>query len=121
MKNLILSSVFVAAAVTSLSASAAGEQTFCSGKAAADSTVAAKFADTDFVKVEFTPKCSANVNLVGNDRSALVYTVGSSSTKGKSKFGGSSVGGSVGSQGDCAAKPCDVSDAQAASDASPSS
>ena len=121
MKNLILGSVFVAAALTSLSASATGEQTFCNGGAAGDSGATAAATDTDFVKVGFTPKCSANVFLVGNDRSALVYTVGSSSVKGKSKFGGSSVGGSVGSQGNCAATPCALTDAQAASNASPSS
>jgi hypothetical protein len=121
MKNLILNSVFVAAAVTSLSANAAGEQTFCNGGASGDATVAATASASDFVKVAFRPKCSANVFLVGNDRSALVYTVGAASIKGKSRFGGSSVGGSVGREGDCGATPCAATDAQAASNAQPSS
>ena len=119
MKNFICGSVFIMAAVASLSANAA-EQTFCDGTAAHTSATTATAADTGFVKVAFTPKCSANVFLVGNDRSATVYTVGSASIKGKTRFGGSSVGGSVGNVGTCTAV-CAIGDAQAGSDAAPSS
>lgn len=123
MKNIVLGSFLAIAAVTSLPANAAGETKYCDGGAAGDALAAAPAAadGSDFVKVPFTPKCSANVYLVGNDRSATVYTVGSSSIKGKTKFGGSSTGGSVGSFGDCAAKPCGYGDAQSGSDSVPHS
>ncbi|MBE2260229.1 MAG: hypothetical protein IAE88_15315 [Rhodobacteraceae bacterium] len=122
MKNLILGSVFVAAAVTSLSANAAGAQTFCNAGSAGPALVAATASDTDFVKVQFTPKCSTNVFLVGNDRNPLLYTVGSASIKGKNKFGGSSAGGSVSVIGNgCASSACVLQDATDGSDGAPSS
>lgn len=121
MKNIILGTVCVVASVVSLSAGAAGSQTFCNGGVAANSTVTAAAAPTDFVKVAFTPKCSANVFLVGNDRSAVLYTVGSASIKGKSNFGGSSAGGAVARIGDCAAAQCAVGDATAGEAAAPQS
>jgi len=122
MKKIVLCAVLATAAITPLSANAAGEQTFCTGGAAGSSTVTATASTSDFVKVAFTPKCSANVDLVGNDRSTTLYTVGASSRKGKSRFGGSTAGGSVvGSP--CAAATCSDgdTDAKAASDAAPQS
>jgi hypothetical protein len=53
------------------------------------------------VKVAFTPKCSANVILTGDDVSATVYKVGAASVKGKTVFAGSSLGGAVGNVGEC--------------------
>ncbi len=107
MKKIVLCAVLATAAVTPLTVSAA--QTFCSGGTAGASTVSATAATSNFVKVSFTPKCSANVHLVGNDVSATEYKVGSASSKGKSRFAGSSAGGSVtgtdctGTGGVCAA------------------
>lgn len=121
MKKIVLASVFAANVIAAFPAIAAGSQTFCNGGAAGNGLVAATASQTDFVKVPFTPKCSANVFLVGNDRSATLYTVGSASIKGKSNFGGSSAGGGVIRIGDCAQTPCAVGDATAAEAAAPQS
>ncbi|MCM8621629.1 MAG: hypothetical protein NFW16_07785 [Candidatus Accumulibacter sp.] len=121
MKKIVLGCAFVTIGVAALPALAAGSQTFCNGGAAGNGLVAATASQTDFVKVPFTPKCSANVFLVGNDRSATLYTVGSASIKGKSSFGGSSAGGGVVRIGDCAASPCAVGDATAGEAAAPQS
>ncbi|WP_291995369.1 hypothetical protein [Candidatus Accumulibacter sp. ACC003] len=103
MKNVIMGSVLAVAAISSLSANAA-EVTICAGGGAKDG--AAVTAGTDFVKVAFTPKCSANVILSGDDVSATVYKVGAASVKGKTVFAGSSLGGAVGNVGTCGASPC---------------
>ncbi len=116
MKKIVLCAVLATAAVTPLTVSAAtGTQTFCSGGAAGSAASAANASVSQFVKVAFTPKCSANVHLVGNDASATLYKVGAASGKGKSKFAGSSDGGAV-SGADCstAGGPCTASDASAA-------
>lgn len=103
MKNVIMGSVLAVAAATSLSANAAA-QTVCSGGVAANGNQVVS--GTNFVKVAFTPKCSANVMLQGNDLSATVYLVSSASVKGKTTFNGSSVGGAVTKYGECSASPC---------------
>ena len=89
MKNIILGSVLAIAAVTSLSANAAD---LCSGGAAGNG---AAVAVGSFVKVGFTPKCSANVYLSGIDQSSTIYAVAAGSAKGKKIFAGSTAGGSV--------------------------
>jgi len=101
MKNIILGSVFAIAAVTSLSANAV---TICAGGAAGNG---AAVAVGSFVKVGFTPKCSANVFLDGVDQSSTVYAVGAGSAKGKKVFVGSTAGGSVSPIAtECAASGC---------------
>jgi hypothetical protein len=122
MKKVILGSVFAVVAAVSVSANAA-ETKFCDGGGAGNGLAPAPAATTNFVKIAFTPKCSANVYLVGNDRSATLYTVGSSSIKGKSFFGGSSAGGAVGNLGECTGSPpkCAYTNAQSGSDTTPSS
>ena len=113
MKNVIMGSVLAVAAVTSLSANAAAVSV-CSGVAAGDG---AKFtAGTNFVKQEFTPKCSANVFMQGEEVSATVFAAGAASAKGKYYFGGSTVGGAVGNLGQCAGSPpvCDNASATSA-------
>ena len=103
MKNIILGSVLAVAAVTSLSANAA---LICSGVEAKDGVAVASVA-TGFVKVGFTPKCSANVFLEGNDKSSTVYNVSSGSAKGKKIFAGSTNGGAVSPvTGDCPSSGC---------------
>ncbi|MCB1933882.1 MAG: hypothetical protein KDI45_15620 [Candidatus Accumulibacter sp.] len=118
MKNVIMGSVLAVAAVTSLSANAAAVS-ICSGGAATDGQAVAS--GTNFVKVAFTPKCSANVLLYGEDVSATVYKVGSASVKGKTVFAGSSLGGAVGNVGSCSASPCASSEVTTAISALPSS
>ncbi|MBK8114045.1 MAG: hypothetical protein IPK44_05625 [Candidatus Accumulibacter sp.] len=101
MKNIILGSVLAIAAVTSLSANAAA---ICSGTAAGDGT---SVTVGSFVKVGFTPKCSANVFLDGIDSTSTLYVVAAGSAKGKKIFAGSTAGGSVSPFGaDCAASGC---------------
>jgi len=100
MKQIILGSVLAVVAVTSMSAHAASS-TFCAGGSAAASAVTAVSGSASFVKVDFSPKCSANVLLAGDDNSATVFRVGSASTKGKTRFNGSSIGGAVGNAGLC--------------------
>ena len=107
MKNVIMGSVLAVAAVTSLSANAAAVSV-CSGVAAGDG---AKFtAGTNFVKQDFTPKCSANVLLAGDEVSATLFAVGSASIKGRTRFAGSTAGGTVGNVGVCGADPCAAGD-----------
>ena len=116
MKNVVMGSVLAIAAVTSLSANAVA---VCTGDVAKDGVAFASGAS--FVKVPFTPKCSANVFLDGEETSATVFRVGSASAKGKTKFSGSTVGGSVGNVGGCTANPCAQTDSAAAMGAAPQS
>jgi len=109
MKNIILGSVLAIAAVTSLSANASA---ICSGVAAGDG---ASVTVSSFVKVGFTPKCSANVFLDGVDQSSTVYAVGAGSAKGKKVFVGSTAGGSVSPiTTECAASGCTASEVSTA-------
>lgn len=121
MKNIILGSVMAVAAVASLDANAASTVTFCNNMNVAGNATVAATSGTDFVKVAFTPKCSANVWLVGADESPLLYRVGAASSKGKSQFGGSSAGGAVGRIDNCTNTPCDGADALAGKNAAASS
>jgi len=122
MKNIILGSVMALAAVASLDANAASS-TFCNAPNVAGNAIATASSggSSFFLKVAFTPKCSANVYLVGNDESALLFRVGAASNKGKSNFGGSSMGGSVARVGNCAAATCVNTDADSGLTAAPSS
>lgn len=104
MKNVIMGSVLAVAAVTSLSANAAVVDV-CTGGVAKDGT---KFTSAStFVKIEFTPKCSANVLLAGDESSSTLFKVGAASLKGKNMFAGSTAGGSVGNVGPCDKDPCE--------------
>lgn len=118
MKNVIMGSVLAVVAVSSMPANASS---FCAGGPAANSTVSAS--TSSFVKVSFTPKCSANVFLDGVDVSSTVYTVGAASSKGKNRFNGSSVGGAVGNAGLCTGTggACVAGDASTAASDAPSS
>jgi hypothetical protein len=126
MKNVILGSVLAVAAVTSLSANAANFDV-CTGAALAKdgAQVTGATDGTTFVRTSFTPKCSANVFLVGDDVSPTVYRVGAASQKGKTRFNGSTIGGAVApvstSDPKCAAAACTQGDAQSAAGEAPSS
>ncbi|QLH49217.1 MAG: hypothetical protein HWD57_05040 [Candidatus Accumulibacter cognatus] len=108
MKNVIMGSVLAVAAVTSLSANAV---TVCTGGGAGNGASFA--AGTNFVKQDFTPKCSANVFMDGEETSATVFRAGAASAKGKYYFGGSTVGGAVGNIDKCAGAACAQTDSQA--------
>lgn len=108
MKNVVMGSVLAIAAVTSLSANASSVGV-CAGGVAGNASVS--FASgTNFVKVGFTPKCSANVLLAGDEVSATLFAVGSASIKGRTRFAGSTAGGTVGNVGVCGADPCAAGD-----------
>jgi hypothetical protein len=108
MKNIILCSVMAIAAVTSLSANAALPVVCAGGAAGAGESFAS---GGTFVKVEFTPKCSANVFLEGTEVDSTTFTVGSASSKGSKVFSGSTAGGAVCATAPCAASTCDGADA----------
>ncbi len=115
MKKVILASVL---AVVAMSAnSAAVTATYCSAAAASGSGSAATLnsaTDQNFIKSAFTPKCSANTHVSGEDGGSY-FRVGSGSTKGKTRYAGTSVGGAVVAAGACAAATgCVVSDATTA-------
>ena len=114
MKKVILASVAVAATVISASAQAAADTTFCTGGAAGSSSVVASTGTDKFVKVPFSPKCSANTFVVSED-SNTYYRVGASSAKGKFPvYGSTSGGGVLASTTSCAATGCTGTDAATA-------
>jgi hypothetical protein len=113
MKKIILASVLAVVAVGSVNAAATF--TACSAATGGTATTAA----TNFVKVVFTPKCSANSVVYGEDL-GTVYRVGAYSVKGKNAFGGSSAGGGV-SATVCGGTVCTISDATSALAAAASS
>ena len=120
MKKIILGSVTAVAAVSSMSAQAAGtSQNFCTGNTAAYSSATAPTVGS-FLKTTFTVKCSANVYLYGDDNNTY-YGSGAASSKGKNIFQGSTAGGGVSSSGSCATTGCTSSDAQTAATSAPSS
>jgi hypothetical protein len=110
MKKIILASVLVAAASSAYSAAS---QTFCGGTAGSGQavTLGSAAATSDFVKSTFTPKCSANTFVSGEDLGSA-YRVGSTSSKGKTRYAGGAGGGAV-----VAAGTCNVPTACAATDA----
>lgn len=120
MKKVILGAVLAVAAIGS--ANAVVTQTFCTGGSnqAASAASVGTATDNNFIKVTFTPRCSANVSLVGMD-GGVFYTVGSGSTKGKTSFRGSTAGGGIVSNVTCATTGCNTTDATTAAAAAPSS
>jgi len=119
MKKVILGSVM---AVASVGAFASADQNFCTGASnpSPASVVTNSGTDNNFVKVSFTPKCSANISLAGRD-GGVYYLVGSGSSKGKTSFKGSTAGGGIVSNATCATTGCAISDATTAMNAAPSS
>ena len=121
MKKVILNSVMAAAKLASLTAGAAtGTATICTGNSTAGAGAAVTTATDTFVKVSFTPKCSANVYMTDNDQGTY-YGAGSASTKGKQSFRGSTAGGSITKDADCAATGCTSSNAATAAGNAPAS
>ncbi len=113
MKKIVLCAVLATAAISPLtSATAVAANKFCVGGVAGESSVSAGFGTDKFVKITFKPKCSANVFLEGNDINTSTYGVGAASAKGKSKFVGTTNGGSLTGTA-CETDPCKTADATA--------
>ena len=105
MKKVILASVVAVAAINANAASVS----YCAGGTAMSFSVAAG-TGTEFVRSQFTGRCSANVHLVGDDN-ASYYRVGSASGKGKQSFGGSTIGGGITGTNCASTTGCAASDA----------
>lgn len=118
MKKVILSSVMAVAAISSMNAAHATSQSICAAPTAAGNGTAPTVGS--FIKTAFTPKCSANVYLVGDDQNTY-YGAGSASAKGKNIFRGSTAGGGVAASGSCAATGCVSGDAVTAATTAPAS
>ena len=104
MNRFIPSVLFVAASVVSASALAT-DTTICTGGAAAGpgTVPPSGTAGTHYMIRAISPKCSANVHLVGTDgTSGAWYAVGAASVKGKSSFKGNTNGGAVSTHAACA-------------------
>lgn len=100
MKKLLILSFVAASAVSSM---AQATQVCSSANQAASGTGIA--AGTDFVKVAFTPKCSANT-YVNYSQNQTAFGVVAGSSKGKNIFGGGTGGGGVKATGPCPATGC---------------
>ena len=115
MKKIILASVVAVSAVSSMSgamaASSATASAVCAGSAGSGTQVTADTAT--FVKTAFSPKCSANVHLAGQD-GGTYYRVGSTNTKGGRAWMGSSAGSGVASVPCANTAACTAADATAA-------
>lgn len=121
MKKVILASVMAVAAISSMSGVAhATTQQICAGAAGNGSVPSNATDGTLFVRAAFSPKCSNNVLLYGDDM-VTYYRTGAASTKGNQSFAGSTNGGSIVSVGTCASTGCVAGDASAAVTAGASS
>ncbi len=104
MKKLLILSCVAAAAASSM----ANAAQICSATPQAGNG-AAIAAGTDFVKVNFTPKCSSNT-LVFSSESPTAFGVVAGSVKGKNAFSGSTGGGGVKSTAACASTGCSATE-----------
>lgn len=80
--------------VSGLMSGAASAETACAGTAGPGTEIAGTNDGTAFVRVTFTPKCSANVHMQ-YAQDSVVFAVCANSVKGKSTFGGATSGGGV--------------------------
>lgn len=113
MKKLLILSFVAASAVSSM----ANATQVCSGATAAANGTAVNPASptAEFVKVAFTPKCSANT-LVNYTENATAFGVAAGSLKGKNVFSGGTSGGGVKAVAACPTSGCtatEVTDAVA--------
>jgi hypothetical protein len=107
MKKIILASVLAVASVSAIAAAAS----VCNGTAGSGTGISS--AATNFIKVAFTPKCSANVHLA-YEEGGTYFRVGSTNTKGARAWMGSTAGSSVASTSCASTSACVASDATAA-------
>lgn len=114
MKKVMILTFVAASAVSALSqAAAVTDGTVCSAATAAASSSQSVAASTNFVKVEFTPKCSANVHMAFS-QTGTSFGVVSGSSKGKFAFGGGTGGGGVKTTAACATTGCSTTEITAA-------
>ena len=95
---------FVAATAVSSLSHAVTDGTVCSAATVAGAGTAVT-SSTNFVKVDFTPKCSANVHM-GFSQTGTSFGVVAWSAKGMFAFGGGTGGGGVKSTATCATSGC---------------
>lgn len=100
-----IASLLVLGALVGFGANSVMAADACAGTAGNGTPVQGKTDGTAFVRVGFTPKCSANVLAQYADGQTR-FDVASGSTKGKSTFMGSTVGGGVTKAGDCDSTGC---------------
>jgi hypothetical protein len=114
MKKIMILTFVAATAVSSLS-HAATDGTVCNAAttAGAGAEITADATTSTFVKVSFTPKCSANVHM-GYSQTGTSFGVVSGSSKGKFAFGGGTGGGGVKSTATCATSGCTSTNTTAA-------
>lgn len=108
MKKVMILS-FVAAAAISGQASAVTGATICAAASTSQSGSAVAADTTGFVKVAFTPKCSANV-FMSYGQSGTSFGSIAASAKGKFSFGGGTGGGGVKSSAACSTSGCTSTD-----------
>lgn len=102
MKKIALAALLATMSVGAMAAAS----NVCTG---GDATSAQVTAASNFIKNNFTAKCSANVYL-SYDEDTTKVGVGAASKKGKNVFSGSSEGGAVTGTA-CSATPCAQNDA----------
>ena len=98
MKKYLLAGLFTLLGSAGAYAQSNATDQFCNGAVGGGNAItAATVSSPGFVVTAFTPKCSSNVVLNGQDNSTY-YSVASASLKGKTIFIGSSAGGGVRAQ-----------------------
>lgn len=113
MKKYLVASLLSIAASTGAFAA-----TVCDASGSGATPTASEVPIGNFVVTAFTPKCSNNVNMDGQDNNTF-FTVGAGSKKGKTAFMGSSAGGGIvpATTVTCSTTAgCSLSDAQSAAD-----
>lgn len=100
-----ITSLLIFGAFVGIAANSAMAADACTGTAGNGEKVTGATNGTKFVRVDFMPKCSANV-LAQYEDGGTRFDVASGSTKGKSTFMGSTVGGGVTKAGDCDSTGC---------------
>lgn len=107
MKKIV--AILALGLASGLTATGAFAATACSGTSGNGTAVAGAADGTTFVRVGFTPKCSANVLLQYTDQQTN-FAVAAGSSKGKSTFIGSTSGGGVTKDANCPTTGCTSSE-----------
>jgi hypothetical protein len=115
-ENAMKKLIFIGLCVLSSAAFATGTAVCASSPTAAASTTPITGDGANFVKVTFTPKCSANTH-VAYEQNAVNFAAAGGSSKGKTVFGGSTGGGGVSPTGATCANGCAAGDATGATNA----
>lgn len=103
MKKSIVSAVVLAALPLFSYAAATGD--VCTGGNSGAVTITAATDGSEFLKRNFTAQCSSNV-VLGYSQNGTALAVASASSKGKTYYHGSTNGGAVTRESDCASSGC---------------